>query len=200
MQFVRRPHTKPERLAILAGTYNPVTVAHLALARAALPHTDEVVFVLPRLLPHKNYSGASFDERLELLDIATAKEPRWSVAASDGGLFREIAAECREVYGEDVRLMFLCGRDAAERVASWDYGRPESFVEMLHDFELLVASRNGHYVPSRDTHRAIRLLDMGPDFDLVSATEVRRRLAAGGAWEHLVPLAIRDRVREIYGR
>jgi len=200
MQFVRRPPTKPERLAILAGTYNPVTVAHLALAHAALPHADEIVFVLPRLLPHKNYSGASFEERLELLEVATAGEPRWSVASSEGGLFWEIAAECRQAYGENVRLIFVCGRDAAERISSWDYGRPEAFMEMLHDFELLVASRNGHYIPSGDTGEAIRLLEMGPDFDLVSATEVRTRLAAGEGWEHLVPAAIRDRVREIYGR
>src|SRR4051812_13992608 len=99
MQFVRRPHTRPEQLAILAGTFNPVTVAHLALARAAQAHADEIVFVLPRLLPHKNYSGASFEERLELLETATAGDPRWSIAASDGGLFREIAAECRQSYG-----------------------------------------------------------------------------------------------------
>jgi nicotinate-nucleotide adenylyltransferase len=200
MQFVRRAYTKPGRLAILAGTFNPVTVAHLALARAAQAEADEIVFVLPRLLPHKNYSGATFQERLELLEKATTADPRWSVAASEGGLFREIAAECREAYGNDVRLAFLCGRDAAERIASWDYGHPQAFPKMLHEFELLVASRNGHYVPPRDTGEAIRLLDMGSDFDPVSATDVRTRLAAGEPWEHLVPPAIRDRVREIYGR
>jgi nicotinate-nucleotide adenylyltransferase len=200
MDFVRRPHTRPERLGILPGTFNPVTVAHLALARAALSEVDEVVFVLPRLLPHKDYSGASFDERLELLEAATAEEPRWSLATSEGGLFREIAGECWKAYGEGVRLVFLCGRDAAERIASWDYGRPGVFSEMVREFELLVASRNGQYVPPRDTAGAVRLLEMGPDFDPVSATEVRTRLAAGGDWEHLVPAAVRDRVRRIYGR
>jgi nicotinic acid mononucleotide adenylyltransferase len=135
-----------------------------------------------------------------LLETATAGEARWSVAASDGGLFREIAAECRQSYGEYVRLTFLCGRDAAERIASWDYGHPDVFPRMLHEFELLVASRNGHYVPPRDTAGSIRLLEMSSDFDPVSATEVRTRLTAGKAWEHLVPAAIRDRVREIYSR
>jgi nicotinate-nucleotide adenylyltransferase len=177
-----------------------VTIAHLALAHAATSEVDEVVFVLPRLLPHKTYAGATFGERLELLEAATASEPRWSVASSKGGLFREIAAECREAYGNGVRLLFLCGRDAAERIAGWDYGHPHAFHEMLHEFELLVASRNGQFVPSDETGRAIRSLAMSEDLDAVSATEVRRRISAGGTWEHMVPPAIRDRVREIYGR
>jgi nicotinate-nucleotide adenylyltransferase len=200
MDFVRRPHTRPERLGILPGTFNPVTVAHLALARAALSDVDEVVFVLPRLLPHKDYSGATFEQRMELLSAATAEEPRWSLAASQGGLFREIAGECRAAYGDGVALVFLCGRDAAERIASWDYGSPGAFRQMLHDFELLVASRNGQYVPPRDAGGAVRLLEMGPDFDPVSATEVRTRLAAGAEWEPLVPASLRERVRQIYGR
>jgi nicotinate-nucleotide adenylyltransferase len=200
MDFLRRPETQPGRLGILAGTFNPVTVAHLALGQAALRHVDELVFVLPRLLPHKIYSGATFEERLGLLEAATAEEPRWSVAASDGGLFREIAAECREVYGENVQLVFLCGRDAAERIASWDYGSPDAFAQMLHEFELLVASRNGQYLPPDHAQRAIRTLEIGSDFDPVSASEVRSRLSAGRDWEHFVPSAVRDRVREIYGR
>jgi nicotinate-nucleotide adenylyltransferase len=200
MNLIRQPRGEPQRLGILPGTFNPVTVAHLALARAAMPYVDEVVFVLPRLLPHKAYSGATFDERLELLRAAIAAEPRWSAASSEGGLFREIAAEFREAYGHEVRLVFLCGRDAAERIASWDYGRAGAFHEMLHEFELLVASRNGHFVPSGDTGGSIRHVALEADFDPVSATEVRTRLAAGGDWEHLVPPAIRDRVREIYSR
>ena len=165
-----------------------------------MSEVDEVVFVLPRLLPHKTYTGASFEARLEMLDAATAAEPRWSVASSNGGLFREIAVECREAYGTGVRLLFLCGRDAAERIAAWDYGHPNVFPEMLHEFELLVASRNGHFVPSGETRHAIRPLAVSEDLDAVSATEVRERIAAGAAWEHLVPPAIRDRVREVYGR
>jgi nicotinate-nucleotide adenylyltransferase len=199
MKFVRLLTSKPQRLAILPGTFNPVTVAHLALARNALSHADEVVFVLPQVLPHKDYSGATFDQRLELLAAATAAEPRFAVASSRGGLFREIAAEFREVCGPGVRLVLVCGRDAAERIAGWDYGRPGAFPEMLHEFELLVAHRNGQYVPPEYSGEAIRLLEMGPDFDPVSASEVRARLAAGLPWEHLVPAAVRDRVREIYG-
>src|ERR1039458_5080843 len=61
MEFLRRSKDRPYRLGVLPGTFNPVTVAHLALAEAALTIVDEVVFVLPRQFPHKTYSGAAFE-------------------------------------------------------------------------------------------------------------------------------------------
>jgi nicotinate-nucleotide adenylyltransferase len=193
MDFFRRASSPVSRLGILPGTFNPVTVAHLALARSALAHVDEVLFVLPRVLPHKSYSGASFDDRIQMLHAATDDEPRWSIAAADAGLFIEIAGECRAAYGVDTRLHFICGRDAAERIASWDYGRPDAFEEMLQAFDLLVAPRQGSW-----EHPAVRELSMPEGYDSVSATEVRRRIARGDPWEHLVPQTVHAMARRIY--
>jgi len=197
MEFFRRAQSQPSRVAVLPGTFNPMTVAHLELARAALPLVDEVVFVLPRLLPHKEYVGASFDQRVEMLQVAGAGR-RFSIAAVEGGLFVEIAGECRAAYGESLHLTFLCGRDAAERIAAWDYGRPTAFAEMLCRFDLLVAARNGEYTPPPEFAQAIHPLRLSGEFDHVSSTEVRNRITRGESWEHLVPPAIRRRVKEIY--
>lgn len=199
MEFFRRARGPISKLGVLPGTFNPVTVAHLELARSAFAHVDEVVFVLPRVLPHKRYSGASFAERVEMLEAATADEPRWSVAAAEGGLFVEIAQECRAEYGADTRLAFICGRDAAERIASWDYGRPGVFREMLASFDLLVAPRQGAYPLADETEGAVRELAVGSECEAVSATEVRQRIARGEPWEHLVPESIRGLARRIYG-
>lgn len=200
MVFIRRAHGRPSRLGILAGSFNPVTIAHLNLAGAARNRCDEVVFVLPRVFPHKRYSGASLEQRLELLGLALGGEPRFSLAVSDAGLFVEIANECREAYGPDVRLSFLCGRDAAERIAGWDYGGSGVFVDMLRQFDLLVARRNGEYEPPAEFSAAMERLDVPGGFDAVSATEVRNRIARGEDWHHLVPAGVQARVREIYGR
>jgi len=193
MNFLRRAVGPTSRLGVLAGTFNPITVAHVALARSALAHVDEVVFVLPRVLPHKPYSGASFEQRVQMLDSATAGEPQWSIAATDTGLFIEIAEECRSAYGSDTSLSFICGRDAAERIASWDYGRPGVFEEMLGSFGLLVAPRQGAW-----EHPAVRELTLDREYDAVSATEVRQRIARGEQWEHLVPESIHAMARRIY--
>ncbi|MBZ5580100.1 MAG: hypothetical protein LAP40_26365 [Acidobacteriia bacterium] len=200
MEFVRRAQGVPKRLGVLPGTFNPITIAHLALAHAAQGCCDEVVFVLPRTLPHKEYSGASFAERLELLEAALGNVNRVSVAVADAGLFVEIAAECRQAYGPDVRLAFLCGRDAAERIAAWDYGSRGRFSSMLGLFDILVADRDGEYTPPRESSPAIQKLELVGAFDHVSASQVRERLTQGDPWEHLVPSAVRERVRQIYGR
>jgi nicotinate-nucleotide adenylyltransferase len=202
MHFFERAVGMPSHLGILPGTFNPITVAHVALARAALELVDEVVFILPRVFPHKPYGRASFAQRVELLSAAAGEDPSLSVAAADGGLFVEIAAECRAAYGNDVALTFLCGRDAAERFVTWDYGRPgalgEMVRQMLRQFDLLVAARGGEYEPPAEFRTAIRSLELAGEFDHVSATEVRGLIARKEPWEHLVPAAVRRRVREIY--
>jgi nicotinate-nucleotide adenylyltransferase len=200
VEFFRRPADKPFRLGVFPGSFNPVTVAHLALAEAALNEVDQVLFVLPRQFPHKSYSGASFGQRVELVTAAIDGNPRFSSAACNGGLFVEIAAECREAYGADVRLSFLCGRDAAERIADWDYGRPGAFLEMLKQFDLLVAARSGEYCPPPGLLSSFAPLELNGAFDHVSASEVRARICNGEPWEHLVPSAVRDQVSEIYKR
>jgi nicotinate-nucleotide adenylyltransferase len=198
VEFFRRAPLSPARLGILPGTFNPITIAHLALAQAALPHVDEVVFVLPQVLPHKQFEGASFAERLEMLQVALAEQPAVSIATSQGGLFAEIADECRAAYGDGVRLSFLCGRDAAERIAEWDYGKPGMFEEMLGGFDLLVASRGGDWVPRAEIERSVQVLPIPREVGAVSASEVRRRIARGEPWECLVPPAVIGIAGEIY--
>jgi nicotinate-nucleotide adenylyltransferase len=198
LQFVKRPQNSIARLGVLPGTFNPPTRAHLALAHAALAHCDEILFVLPRALPHKNYAGVGFDDRMGLLERAVSTHPQFAAAASGGGLFHEIAAECREAYGRHVDIAFLCGRDAAERIVTWKYQRDEMLAEMFEQFSLLVARRQGEYVPPHHLASRIRCLEIEEGWDAVSATEVRERIAAGADWHHLVPPAIATEVLRLY--
>ncbi|HVX66222.1 MAG TPA: adenylyltransferase/cytidyltransferase family protein [Bryobacteraceae bacterium] len=199
MEFFRRASGRPQALGLFPGTFNPVTLAHLALARAALACVEEVVFILPRAFPHKRYEGASFEQRVHMLEAALANEPRFSIAATEGGLFIEIARECRTAYGPAPELYFLCGRDAAERIVNWNYGAAGAFAEQLREYHLLVAPRQGVYKPPSDCLARIHSLALEQDYDELSASEVRVRIARGERWEHLVPAAAVDLVREIYG-
>ena len=198
MHHHRRAQTAPARLAILSAAFHPPTRAHLALARAALTEVDEVLFVLPRRFPHKEYEHAGFDDRLRMLLAATADDPRFSVGQTEGGLFIEIARECRGAYQPPPELWFLCGRDAAERIVEWDYGTPGAFERMLDEFGLLVADRDGRYEPPAHMKHRIRHLPTTEDVEGISSTEVRRLLTEGQPWEHLVPARIVELVRKVY--
>jgi nicotinate-nucleotide adenylyltransferase len=198
VEICRAPEGNPATLGVLASAFNPPTTAHLALARAALRHTNGVLFVLPRALPHKKFEGVGFEERLEMLLAATGGEPRFGVATSRGGLFIEIARECREAFGATVDVWFVCGRDAAERIVAWDYGEPGAIGPMLGEFGLLVADRAGRFAPPAEIAVRSRALEVGEDVTAVSSSEVRRRIAAGELWEELVPPSIRRLVAARY--
>jgi nicotinic acid mononucleotide adenylyltransferase len=129
--------------------------------------------------------------------MAAADHPAFSVATSDGGFYIDIVREARSVYAPEVKLACLCGRDAAERIAGWDYGRSGAFAEMLSEFELLVADRDGCYEPPSEIAHAVRCLTAGGT-DAISATEVRERAARGDVWEHIVPAPARALARRIY--
>ncbi len=186
------------RLGILAGAFNPVTRAHLALIDAAVaaarPLVDHVVCVVPRAYPHKEFHGAALEQRLEMLHAARGQ---YDVELTDGGLFIEIARELRARH-PDAESWFLCGRDAAERIINWDYGDAGPIDRLLDEFGLLVAARQGEYTPPDRLRHRVRPLPIPPGFDHHSSSEVRRRISAGEAWEHLVPESIEQLVRRIY--
>jgi nicotinate-nucleotide adenylyltransferase len=193
----RRSKKSPQKLGILPGSFNPFTVAHLELAEAAQSHVDEVLLVVPSVFPHKDYSGATLDQRIAMIESAGLTVPH-SIGTTEQGLFLDIARECREYYGPDLRLYFLCGRDAAERILTWNYGRPGVAEEMLQDFELLVAPRGGRFEPPARLEHRIHRLEIRGEYDNVSSSEVRERIARGDRWEHLVPDTIVERVKKIY--
>jgi len=184
-------------VGILPGSFNPPTVAHLELAQAASRQVDTLICVVPRVFPHKDYSGATLEQRIEMLESAGLEIP-YAIAVTDQGLFVEIGRECRKHYGSETRLAFVCGRDAAERILAWDYGRPGIVEEMMREFELVVAPRGGHFSPPEEYRERIHALQVKSGFEEVSSTEVRQRIARGEPWEHLVPERIRRQVRVIY--
>lgn len=183
---------RKKRLGVLAGAFNPVTRAHLALAEAAASIVDEVVCVVPRVYPHKEIHGAALEERVEMLKLAGGA---YRIEITERGLFIDIARELRR---DDAEVHFICGRDAAERIIGWDYGETGAVERMLEEFSLIVAERGGVYRPPGHLRSRVRHLELDRDWSGVSSTEVRSRVANGEPWEHLVPPAIVAHVRRIY--
>jgi nicotinate (nicotinamide) nucleotide adenylyltransferase len=195
---LRNQATPPSRIALLPGAWNPPTVAHLAIARAALVWADEVVLVLPVKMPHKEFDGPTFHDRIATLSLLAAAHRQLSAATAEGGLYVEMAEEAHSALGPQTEIALVCGRDAAERIASWNYGQPGVFEQMIARFPLLVAARSGEYAVDPSHEGRIRTLALADDFSAVSSSEIRRRMEAGEDWQSLVPPEIADRVRRLY--
>ena len=196
LQFHKGSAVTRGRLGVLPGAFNPPTNAHLALARAAQNQhrLNQVAFLVPRVFPHKDFVGASFEDRLALLEVALRGSPSFAIASSEGGLFIEIARSFSESYHPSVELFLLCGRDAALRIANWDYGDGPSFASQLEEFQLLVASRQGTYSPPEEYRGRIHAVELPTSLDQVSSSAVRQAIEEGKPWEPFVPEAVASEI------
>jgi nicotinate-nucleotide adenylyltransferase len=197
LEFLYRAVRNPARVALFPGTWNPPTVAHVDIARMARCQADEVIWLLPRVFPHKTFEGAGFDARRAMVETL-ARHAGFSAAVSDGGLYAEMAAEARDYFGPQTEISVVLGRDAAERIVAWDYGAPDVFDDFVRRHRLLVADRSGEYEPAERHRGRISKLPMDASWDEVSSSEVRRRIANGEDWRALVPPAIAGIVQDIY--
>jgi nicotinate-nucleotide adenylyltransferase len=198
LEFLHRAAGGSARVVLFPGTWNPPSVAHLDIARTALRQADEVIWVLPRVFPHKNFEGPDFEARSRMLRTLVEQTPGFSAAISRGGLYAEIAEEAREHFGPEPEIALVLGRDAAERIAAWNYGKPGVFENFIQRYKLLVAARGGDYRPGAQHAEFIFPLAMESSWDDVSSSEIRRRIAAGEAWRHLVPPQIAAIVESLY--
>jgi cytidyltransferase-like protein len=190
------------KIGLFSGGFNPPTNAHLSLLRAAARELDFVAFVLPRVYPHKDLAGVPLEARIEMLS-SLDPDADYSILVADQGLFIDIAREFRRDVRQDVDLHFICGRDAAERIVSWDYGDGDGIADQLREYRLLVASRQGEYKSPADLRQSIRTLAMESGYDEVSSTLVRELLVQDRndeSWTTLVPASIAPLVRKVYGR
>lgn len=190
--------TNIRRLALLPGSFHPITKAHLELARAALPFVDQLWFVLPRSFPHKSYDQVSMRDRLELIRAAM-DDPRMGAVISEGGLFIEMVRECRRRFPSLGQIFVVCGRDAAERIVGWNYDGVEPIEEQLTEYELLVAARQGEYVPPAHLAHRIHAVSLAKDYDEISSTALREKVRLGENWRDYTPAAIQNRVLALYG-
>lgn len=198
MEILQQPKSWGRRLGLLPGSFNPPTRAHLALARAALHKVDSVLLVIPRSFPHKQFTAASLEQRLEMMCRVTGSDDRLGVALSEGGLAIDMAREARDMLAlEDIHV--VCGRDAAERYISWDYGDPEAIHRILREVRLLVASRGGEFVAPEPLSHAIDRLSLD-NMDEHSSTRLREAIERRAPeWRDLAPDEICDLIERIYG-
>ena len=66
------------RIAIFGGTFDPIHSAHLVMAHEAAEAfaLDRVLFIPAGNPPHKE-AGASYEDRLRMVELACSSDPRF---------------------------------------------------------------------------------------------------------------------------
>ena len=142
------------RIALFGGTFDPIHVGHLAVARAAERrfHLDEIHFIPTGRPPHKHRSGmASYADRYAMVALACADHPRFIASLAESGpghAGREIYYSVETVrhfkqkfQGTDTHLYFLLGADSFLHIPSW-----KDYETLLGLCDFIVASRPGFRV------------------------------------------------------
>ena len=132
------------RLGILGGTFDPIHIGHLAVAKAAMEcaRLDRVLFIPSAEPPHRGAALAQAEDRLAMAKLAVEAEPRFEVSDAEvkrGGRSYTVdtLAELRGTHSSD-ELFLILGWDAARLFRSWH--EPER-VEKLAS--LVIVDRPG---------------------------------------------------------
>ena len=141
-----------ESIALFGGSFDPVHLGHLAVARAAAERFQlaRVYFVPACLQPLKTQQQAtSFEHRFAMLTLALQGERNFypsllespetvHACGQQASYSADTVPRMRKQMKPGTRLYFLIGMDAFAHIPKWR--RP---VELLRSVEFIVASRPG---------------------------------------------------------
>lgn len=189
------------RVLCHGGSFNPIHVGHLIVARAAAEAAgfDQVLLIPSAVPPHKQAdpSMASAADRLTMCQLAVSGMAGFAV--SDIELQRaepsytvETARRLRSLGMTEV--CWLIGADTVPNLAAWR--EPEA---LLREVRFVVAARPGHDIDWGHVKPPYQFLQDSvvktPLVDL-SASEIRQRVAAGLPIDFMTPPAVIDFIRQ----
>jgi nicotinate-nucleotide adenylyltransferase len=134
------------KIAFFGGTFDPVHLGHMAVARAAAEKFDlgRVYFAPADLPPHKQKRRLTdFQHRFAMLALATADDPRFVPSLLDAHTGQpnysiDTVRRLKSTLKKNDKLYFLIGIDAFKDISTW-----RQPVELLAEVEFIVVSRPG---------------------------------------------------------
>lgn len=196
-----------KRIALFGGTFNPIHLGHLEVARAAMAELDlgRLVLVPSARPPHKTGERlAPGEDRLAMCRLAVGDDPHLEVSdvelRAEGPSYTVNTLRHFRAERPQAELLLLVGADMLRDFHLW-----HRVADIVRLARVVTMPRPGVEVgPLADLRQSLgddvaeRLLsDMlhTPLVD-VSSTEIRRRVACGEAIEDLVGPAVARYIRE----
>ncbi len=191
-------NTPPLRLGIYGGTFDPVHLGHLLLARDALEQCrlDAILFVPCAQSPlKKHHALAGAASRLAMLKAALRGEPRFWLSRCEldrpaPSYSVDTAREVREAFPH-AQLFWLLGHDQWAQIGQWR--QPDELRKLVRFIRF--PRLDGEGTLARAKHDA-GVMDLPhPRRVDISATEIRRRVKSRLPIDHLVPAAVAACIR-----
>lgn len=183
-----------KRIGLLGGSFDPVHVAHIALARSALQALGLAeVQLIPAANPWQRAAlHATAQQRRDMLELAIDGHPGLAVNPIEidrGGATYTI--DTLRALPRDARYVWLLGADQLANFCTW-----RDWQDIARQVDLAVATRPGTAL-SAPPALAEHLRSLGRDLQElpfspmpVSASQIRQRLAQGESTEGLLDPAV----------
>ncbi len=198
----------PLSLGLMGGTFDPIHLAHLVTAEAALEQfgLDKVIFVPTGFPPHKQGQVVTpAEHRYQMVVLATESNPRFEVSRTEidrkGLSFTvDTVTEVKESLPPGSHLYFITGADAILDIENWR--EPDRLLEKC---TFIAAPRPGYPDPLArqgleriEARYGCRILTVdAPRLD-ISSRDIRHRVRDFRTIRYLVPQAVEAYI-EAYG-
>lgn len=195
-------------VGLYGGSFNPIHLGHLIIARAVVDHfhLSRMVFLPAAAPPHKSREGlAPAHDRAEMVGRAIANEPAFEF--SDFDLVRpgpcytiDTVLHYRQQLPPGTELFWLIGADTLSELPTW-----RRIHELVDLCRIVTACRPGY--DAINWHLLERVFRVGqveklraglvetPRVD-ISSTDIRRRVGAREPIADLVPASVGEYIQQ----
>ncbi len=191
-----------EKIGILGGTFNPIHVEHVRLAKSAVEELElDKLLVMPTFIPpHKSTLPAPAEDRIKMLEIAFKDEPKICVSdfeiQNKGKSYTYLTVEhFKKTTGAEI--FFIVGGDMLTDFKTWKF--PERILEVANlavfdrdDFYTDYKSEQ-EYFDKRFKKQFIKLNYQGKN---ASSTKIRTYAQFGLSLENLTPDGVEEYLKE----
>jgi len=183
------------RIGILGGTFNPIHIAHLAMAQMALEkcRLEKVVFVPCNIPPHKNPNQvASSRDRFNMVHLAIKGNPVFEISDFEikkpGTSYTiDTLRHFKQLYKGRAKLFFIIGGDTLPQLRNWRY-----LKDILKIAAFIVVNRPGQFKKTKGIpYMPVTM----PGID-ISSSYVRRCLAEGKTIKYFVFENVADYIKK----
>ena len=186
------------RIGIFGGSFNPIHIGHIALARELLNNTelDEIWFVVSPCNPLKNRNDLLEDsKRLEMVNIALQGEERMKASDFEFHLSKpsymlHTLQNLTKDYPSNTFIL-LVGADNWQLFDKW-----MGYKEIINNYDIIIYPRQNIMIDADKLPSSVRLVNT-PLFN-ISSTLIREKIKSGCSIHGLVPMKIENKVIKYY--
>lgn len=178
---------------LIGGTFDPVHIAHLIIAEAALETLSlrEVVFVPAAKPPHKGgISVTRVEDRMEMVRLAIEGNPGLTLSDIEArrrtpSYTIDTIREFRSSLGAGEEIYFIIGADSLVEFFTWK--EPERLLESC---TFVVVPRPGVSMDDADPRILEKALVLDAPRLEIASRDIRERVRSGRTIRYLVPAEV----------